>query len=660
MGDFISNPNSTLPGPKQGGGELPPGRDPNKRIRTADFNALREALLDSRSKILTHSTELSDLRTDLAANPAAEVLDERTVLARGSVFARKLADRFVEVFNVKDFGAKGDNTTDDRPAIAAALAAAGAANGGCVFFPPGAYYVASTLEVTQNDVTLVGDGFFGGTYITNKFGAYTTIKVKGPGPNVFNRRIRMRGLRITGGVATYNVVDFGMFDCFVNFGNTHTLLIEGGWSFQFVNCQFQSAMNGHDVYIDADAANTFREVNALDFIACRIEGATKSGIASNPLTKVQVLNIHGGIIEEHSHSTEGWGIDIPYGNNINGSGIYFEGNRSGNVRLGSATTAVSCAAFPGTLNAGYGEPRPKVGFHLVNAHGVDITGRHTGFDGEWLRVEPASTSVNADTGHETLDNFPGGTRAATFLGKSAKSGMDGANLLRNGGFEKWDGMWPLGWSRNAGNEAMAASADRNSGLFSASLTNALGSSGSYFQRISDLQNKFPELRGKRVVVTVLAKTNVANRVRARVGDDVAPFAASGDHPGDDAWHALSAAIVVSDTATKITVNLEITTGDGSVVTALFDDAVLVVGADVSAERGSSIMDQIAAYTGEALTAGAGPTFSVVVTHNLDTSKIRVLVTPRMNAKVWTTNPTSTQVTINSDVAGWVDYMIVQK
>lgn len=63
------------------------------------------------------------------------------------------------VFNVKDaaYGATGDGTTDDRPAIQAAINAAATA-GGSVFFPAGLYRIASALTVTAAGVTLYGTG----------------------------------------------------------------------------------------------------------------------------------------------------------------------------------------------------------------------------------------------------------------------------------------------------------------------------------------------------------------------------------------------------------------------------------------------------------------------------------------------------------------------
>lgn len=55
-------------------------------------------------------------------------------------------------FNVKDYGAKGNGTAVDSPAIDKAIAAASAARGGIVDFPPGTY-LARTIHL-KSDITL--------------------------------------------------------------------------------------------------------------------------------------------------------------------------------------------------------------------------------------------------------------------------------------------------------------------------------------------------------------------------------------------------------------------------------------------------------------------------------------------------------------------------
>lgn len=61
-----------------------------------------------------------------------------------------------QLFNVLDFGAAGDGTTDDTAAFQAALNAAAAAGGGIVFVPPGSQYlIAGSLSV-PSEVELRG------------------------------------------------------------------------------------------------------------------------------------------------------------------------------------------------------------------------------------------------------------------------------------------------------------------------------------------------------------------------------------------------------------------------------------------------------------------------------------------------------------------------
>lgn len=94
-------------------------------------------------------------KTALASTPFTSF----SFLATGASTPRSDPDRWADIFNVKDYGAKGDNTTDDYAAIQACFDAAfGPAssphgNGGgyrnrAVYFPAGRYVVRTPLSVT--------------------------------------------------------------------------------------------------------------------------------------------------------------------------------------------------------------------------------------------------------------------------------------------------------------------------------------------------------------------------------------------------------------------------------------------------------------------------------------------------------------------------------
>lgn len=96
----------------------------------------------------------ASITSDKIADGAVGTVD----IADGAVTAGKIAPsvrQSLSVYtDVKDFGAKGDGTTDDTSAIKAAIAAAG---GGTVFFPVGTYVVSDTL-VQPDMQTWLGAG----------------------------------------------------------------------------------------------------------------------------------------------------------------------------------------------------------------------------------------------------------------------------------------------------------------------------------------------------------------------------------------------------------------------------------------------------------------------------------------------------------------------
>lgn len=83
--------------------------------------------------------------------------DFMPVIAEGSDVPRMLKDRFADVVNVKDFGAKGDGVTDDTEAIQAAFKSI-QTTGGTVLFPAkGTYCISDEVQIGGN-VTVIARG----------------------------------------------------------------------------------------------------------------------------------------------------------------------------------------------------------------------------------------------------------------------------------------------------------------------------------------------------------------------------------------------------------------------------------------------------------------------------------------------------------------------
>jgi hypothetical protein len=79
---------------------------------------------------------------------------------------------YQDVFNVKDYGAMGNDSVDDTPSIAAAIAAANSSNGGVIYFPSGNYRVTSITTALLKPLIFAGDGL---ATVIISYSASTTI-----------------------------------------------------------------------------------------------------------------------------------------------------------------------------------------------------------------------------------------------------------------------------------------------------------------------------------------------------------------------------------------------------------------------------------------------------------------------------------------------------
>ena len=102
------------------------------------------------------------------------------------------AHNFDYTFNVKDYGAVGDGTTDDTAAFTLAVAAVNTA-GGKLILPPGQYVVAAgTIDLTYDGISVVGAGKGNAANLTPSDAAPTSLVITGTGPG-----IRVQGQSIT-------------------------------------------------------------------------------------------------------------------------------------------------------------------------------------------------------------------------------------------------------------------------------------------------------------------------------------------------------------------------------------------------------------------------------------------------------------------------------
>lgn len=127
----------------------------------------------------------------LALYPAlgGEVSGTVQVAAAGSI-ARSIAEKLGETITVRDFGAAGDGTTDDSPAILAAFAAAAQA-GLVAVIPEGDYAVSGPLSLPAAAAGLIMSG-----RIVYAAAAAATILTLGSGASGAVQGRRYQGIRV--------------------------------------------------------------------------------------------------------------------------------------------------------------------------------------------------------------------------------------------------------------------------------------------------------------------------------------------------------------------------------------------------------------------------------------------------------------------------------
>lgn len=127
----------------------------------------------------------------------ARVGSTETITSAWTFNEGKLRDKGSLVYDVKAYGAVGDNATDDTTPIQAAIDAANAAGGGIVFFSAGTYI--STLLTMKSNVHLRGVGPTG-----------TTIKLKNTTNTALiqgSNFVALAAGDTTGGISDWSITD---------------------------------------------------------------------------------------------------------------------------------------------------------------------------------------------------------------------------------------------------------------------------------------------------------------------------------------------------------------------------------------------------------------------------------------------------------------------
>jgi hypothetical protein len=267
------------------------------------------------------------------ARVCIETLEQRQLLsaavgpsaltASAGVKATEISSR---TFNVKNYGAKGNATADDRSAIQAAINAMKSNGGGTLVFPSGIYRISKAVRIEKTS-----------KFIVSAVGA--TIKPFGS---------------VSPNYATGDILQISSCSSFTINGLTfdgnersrkggfpaESLRMDGVSDFRLTGCTFTDAVLD-DIYIAANSSKVSSKDGVIE--NCTLDGARRNSISviagqRIEITNNRISNVRGAdpgdgiLIESNATDAEGANRDIVINrntfSNVDDSGVSVIPNRS--------------------------------------------------------------------------------------------------------------------------------------------------------------------------------------------------------------------------------------------------------------------------------------------------------------------------------------------
>ena len=311
--------------------------------------------------------------------------------ATGSPTARTMPDRLSEIKNVKDFGARGNGSTDDTAAIQAAVNWTSSAGRGTVHFPLGTYRITAPITFEPGNLNIAFRGEPGATILGN-FGDFLLKRsVNSPISGIHSiETLRFQNPHPTGrGIAFHSCIAAKVTNCYITAWrgietfNSQALTVD--------TCHLVCpAVSATSVGIMAGNATT---VLNCDIIAYN-HGIRHQNVGLTVLGGRYEVNTVGIMIgmDENGNNFQTSGFDI--------SGLSMEANQTGIYVGAGAAGKISACSISGGVAMAYGlrlgSPQDVV-VQGVSVGGPSYSGAAISIEGA-TRTTLTSCNVNVSSG----------------------------------------------------------------------------------------------------------------------------------------------------------------------------------------------------------------------------------------------------------------------
>ena len=225
--------------------------------------------------------------TDVIHNSGAVIVDYVTA-THYNMLSKRMQASYSSQYNVKEYGATGDGSTDDSTAIQAATTAAVNAGGGIVFFPAGyTYKIATTITISPATLTrsLLFEGYGAKLDYSGASDAIIVATNVVASVQASERNVSIRGFYITGTSSASSAMRIKATNVYVR-----DITIEG-----FTSVATQKA----SIILDSLLASWVREChfqnidikntgNGICFISRDESGGIQAPITSNTFSNIHI------------------------------------------------------------------------------------------------------------------------------------------------------------------------------------------------------------------------------------------------------------------------------------------------------------------------------------------------------------------------------------